>query len=145
MTTLEQHFTYLEDARRAARSAPLSARKAMLAAMLIDAYPDRLFAAGETGAEDILAYRAGLAAGSDALALVFALSALRDGGPRLVTEPVAVPIADYPKLGVEDFMVSLYNGHTVPRVRIALPDGGRRDVHEVLAAAVAALRAVSGA
>ena len=140
MTELEQHFTYLEQARLAARAAPLSARKAMLAAMLIDAYPDRLFAAGNTGAEDILAWRAALAAGSDALALVFALCALRDNGPRLVTEPVEVPIEDYPTLGVEDFMVSLYNDRTVPRVRIATADGRRRDVHEVLAEAVAALR-----
>ena len=57
----------------------------------------------------------------------------------LVTEAVEVPVTDYPQLGVEDFMVSLYNGRTVQRVRVALPDGGRADVHEVLETALAAL------
>ena len=57
----------------------------------------------------------------------------------MLTEAVEVPVTDYPQLGVEDFMVSLYNGHTVQRVRVALPDGGRADVHEVLETALAAL------
>ena len=103
-------------------------RKAMLAVMLADAYADRLFAEDE--ADDVLAFRAGLAATSPELA------AMRPEGVRLVTEAVAVPIAEYGSLAVEDFMVSLYNDHSVQRVRIALPDGGRRDVHEVLAEAV---------
>ena len=59
-----------------------------------------------------------------------------------MTEAVEVSVADYPNLGVEDFMVSLYNGRTVQRVRVALPDGGRADVHEVLAGALAALGAI---
>ena len=143
MTEIEQHCTYLAAAFAESLAAPLSARKAMLVAVLADAYADRLFAAGGTGAEDILSFRAGLAAQSEALALLFALCALRDGGPRLVTEAVEVPIADYPKLSVEDYMVSLYNQNTVQRVRIALPDGGRRLAHEVLADAIEALRAPS--
>jgi hypothetical protein len=69
-----------------------------------------------------------------------ALAAMREGGPALVVEAVEVPIADYATLSVEDFMVSLYNGHSVQRVRIAGADGPRRDVHEVLAEAVAELR-----
>jgi hypothetical protein len=40
-------------------------------------------------------------------------------------------------------MVSLYNGHTVQRVRIAAPDGTRNDVHEILKAALADLRKFS--
>ena len=109
-------------------------RKAMLAVMLADAYADRLFAEDE--ADDVLAFRAGLAATSPELGLVLELAAMRPEGVRLVTEAVAVPIAEYSSLAVEDFMVSLYNDHSVQRVRIALPDGGRRDVHEVLAEAV---------
>ncbi|MBI4922362.1 MAG: hypothetical protein HY834_11480 [Devosia nanyangense] len=140
---LKHHFTYLEAAFAESLAAPLSARKAMLVAVLADAYADRLFAAGGTGAEDILAFRAGLAAQSEALALVFALCAAKPGGARLVTEAVEVPIADYPILGVADYMVSLYNQNTVFRVRIALPDGGRRLVHEVLAEAIAVLRALA--
>ena len=64
-------------------------------------------------------------------------------GPRLVTEAVEVPLAEYVKLSVEDFMVSLYNGHTVQRVRLVLPDGSRLAIHEVLAEAIEALRAQS--
>lgn len=139
MVTLKEHFTYLDDAVAAARAAPLSARKAMLAATLIDAWPDRAYAAGTTGAEDVLAYRADLAAGSEPLALVFALCGPGAERPRLVTEAVEVPIAEYHLLSVQDYMVSLYNGNTVQRVRIAVGET-RHDVHEVLAAAVAALR-----
>jgi hypothetical protein len=124
----------------AARAAPLSVKKAWLAALLVDAAADALFAARHRGrGEDILAFRAGLAAQCAALGLVFGVAGRT---LQLVTEAVEVPVRAYPKLGVEDFMVSLYNGQTVPRVRVALPDGGRADVHEVLAAAAAFLAGV---
>jgi hypothetical protein len=114
----------------------LSRKKAMLAALQVDAAVDAAFRS--SGEDDVLAFRARLAAASDALALVFAVCAMQPGGPRLVTEAVEVPVADYPALAVEDFMVSLYNGRTVMRVRIA--DGtARHDVHEVLARAMDAL------
>lgn len=104
----------------------------MLVAMLADAYADRLF--GEQDAtEDILAFRAGLAAQSEALGHCFALAR---GELRLVTEAVEVPLADYGRLRVEDFMVSLYNQHTVQRVRLVLPDGPRLPGHEVVGEAV---------
>jgi hypothetical protein len=119
----------------------LSRKKAMLAAHLVDAFADRLFAARAEPAADILAWRAGLAAAHPALALVFDVVA---GRVELVTEAVEVPIADYGRLSVEDFMVSLYNDHTVQRVRIVTADGGRADVHAVLADAVGALK-VAGA
>jgi hypothetical protein len=105
----------------------------MLAALLIDAVADALFAA--SGEDDVLEFRARLAKGSAALALVFGLCALRDGGPRLVTEAVEVPIADYPALTTEDFMVSLYNDRTVMRVRIAVGDQ-RHDAHAELGEAL---------
>jgi hypothetical protein len=118
----------------AARAAPLSAKRAWLAALLIDQAADALFTTRHGGqGEDILAFRETLATQSEPLALVFALAARELD---LVTEAVEVPARDYPSLGVEDFMVSLYNGRTVQRVLIALPDGGRRDVHEVLAKAL---------
>ena len=119
--------------------APLSRRKAMLAACLADAFADRLFEARGEPASDILAFRAALAGGSPELALVFDLAG---GRADLVTMAVEVPIADYGRLGIEDYMVSLYNQHTVQRLRIAAADG-RHDVHVVLAAAAAALRALS--
>lgn len=108
----------------------------MLVALLIDAYADRLFAANPA-ADDILAFRAGLAAGSPALQQVFDIAS---GRLQLVIEAVKVPLADYAKLGIEDFMVSLYNDHTVQRVLIARPDGGREPVHPVLVEAIDALR-----
>lgn len=120
-----------------ARQAMLSRRKAMLAAHLADAYADRLFAARAEPAADVLEFRAGLAKAHPALAAVFNLVA---GRVELVTEAVEVPLADYSKLGVEDFMVSLYNNHTVQRLRIVSGDGTREDVHAVLSAALAALR-----
>lgn len=136
MDSLSQHRAYLEAEWRGLQAAPLSRRKAMLVAALIDAFVDRMFAA--EGAEDILAYRAELAAAQPALGLVMALCAGRDG-MAVVTEAVAVPIADYGALGVEDFMVSLYNDHSVQRLRLVLPDGGRRDMLVVLGEAIAGL------
>jgi hypothetical protein len=132
--SLDLALTQATAAVAAARAAPLSKKKAWLAALLIDQAADALFAAKLGGqGEDILAFREGLAKHSEPLALVFALAARELD---LVTEAVEVPVRDYPNLGVEDFMVSLYNGRTVQRVLIALEDGGRRDVHEVLTAAL---------
>lgn len=112
----------------------------MLAIMLADAFADHRFAAEAAGG-DVLAYRADFAARSEALALMFSIAAHRPDGAQLVTEAVTIPIAEYGGLGVEDFMVSLYNSHTVQRVRIVTPDGARHDVHEVLAEALVALSA----
>jgi len=132
---LPAHLAYLRAAIAEAKAAPLSARKAMLAVLLVDAYADRLFAA-QTEADDILEFRAGLAAASPALGLVFDLAA---GRARLVTEAVTVPVEEYGRLSVQDFMVSLYNGHTVQRVLVVAPDGTRHDVHAVLEEAVGRL------
>jgi hypothetical protein len=132
------HFALLRSEFEAAKAAPLSTRKAMLVAMLIDAYADRMFSA-QAESDDILAFRARLAAESPALALVFEICVLRPEGTRLGIETVDVPLADYGTLGVEDFMVSLYNGHKVQRLRITSPDGQRQDAHAVLAEAIEAL------
>lgn len=123
------------DAVVAARAKPQSRRKAMLAALLIDDAVDALFEA--SGAGDVLEFRHALRGRAPALVAILDLAAMDDVA--LVVEPVEVALSDYPALGVEDFMVSLYNGRTVPRVRIAAPDGSRRDVHAALAAALAAL------
>ena len=133
MPALEPHFTYLTAELAAARAAPLSAKRALLVALLIDAYVDRMFAA--SGEDDLLAFRTRLGGASDALGLAMAVASRR---LELVTKAVEVPLADYPRLSEADFMVSLYNQHTVPRVLIAQGDA-RLDVQEVLEAAVAAL------
>lgn len=136
MPDLDWHHAYLEAARRQAQAAPLSARKAMLVAALIDAFVDHQFA-DDNSAEDILEYRRARADASPALGLIMDLCAQRD--VRLVTETVPVPISAYDRLGIEDFMVSLYNDHSVQRLRLALPDGGRRDMLQTLEEAIAAL------
>ena len=134
---LRQHRDYLEAEWQALQAAPLSRRKAMLVAALVDAYVDRLFAA-EAEADDILVYRAEVAARSSALGLVMALCA-GSTGLAIMTEAVAVPLTEYGALDVEDFMVSLYNNHSVQRLRLTLPDDGRRDMLEVLGDAIATL------
>ncbi len=135
MSSLEPHFSYLTAELAAARAAPMSAKRALLVALLIDAYVDRLF--GASGEDDLLAWRARRAAESPELGLVMDVAA---GRAELVVEAVAVPIEDYPRLSEAEFMVSLYNGRTVPRVLIAQGEA-RRDVHEVLRAAVGSLAA----
>ncbi|MCS6760863.1 MAG: hypothetical protein MO846_01765 [Candidatus Devosia symbiotica] len=59
MAKLATHRAYLDAEMQAARAAPLARRKALLVALLIDAFVDRLFAVGGRG-DDILAYRAEL-------------------------------------------------------------------------------------
>ena len=118
----------------------MSRKAIMLVALLIDTAIDRRFTA-EDG--DRLVFRAKLAAQSPALGLVLELAAMREGGARLVLEPVEVQPADYPKLSEAEYMVSLYNNATVPRVLVAMADGGRRDALGVLREAVLALNAGS--
>jgi hypothetical protein len=133
---LGAHLAYLEAEFAAAVAAPLSSRKATLVAQLIDAYADRLFGAQQE-TDDILDFRDLLAARVPELGLVFALGR---GEARLTTAAMEVPIDEYGTLGVEDFMVSLYNQHTVQRVFLVTPDGTRRPVHGVLAEAIEAVR-----
>jgi hypothetical protein len=137
LASLGEHRAYLEAAWQDAQAAPLSLREAMLVAMLLDGFVDRLFAATPE-AGDILQFRDAVAEGSAALGPVMALAAQRDGF-RMVTAAVAVPIVDYGRLPVEDFMVSLYNEHSVQRLRIVQPDGSRRDALALLGEAMDAI------
>lgn len=139
MGGLESHFSYLEAAVAEARAAPLSLRKARLAIALFDAYVDRLYAADPGRAEDILAFRAEWAAASPPLALLLAIAEARPGAPdlRLETSPLAP--SDYPHLSEAEFMVSLYNEATVPRLLITAPGGTSHDVHDVLHDALEAI------
>ena len=114
----------------ALEASPLSRKKAMLLALLIDD------AIGE-GADDPLAARAAVT--HPALATVMELAAMVDNGPRLVLEAVTVTAAEAATLREADYMVSLYNAATVQRVRIAWPDGRRADALVLLRQAVAAL------
>jgi hypothetical protein len=140
---LLEHLALIDDENRMSLAAPLSRRKAMVVAVLLDQYADRVFAAYRTlapakvyFAEDVLAYREALASRSPALAMIFGLCALKPGSPMLRLATVEVPILDYHLLTVEDYMVSLYNRNTVQRLVIALADGTLVLAHEVLREAV---------
>ena len=128
---LEHHS--ITSALAALETSPLSRKKAMLLALLIDAEIDR------RAGDDPLGARAALAYASPALAAVMDLAAMRDTSPRLALEPVTVSAEEAKTLREADYMVSLYNAATVQRVRIAWPDGRREDALEVLRQAVAAL------
>ena len=143
MLTLADHFALVDAEYQASLKALLSIRQAWLVAMLIDHLPDRVFAAyRETApekifnAEDLPAYRGILRQKSPALATLFDLCAMRPEGPTLKVVAVEVPIAEYHKLSVEDFMVSLYNQNSVQRVVVAWGDGRQTMAHEVLGEAV---------
>jgi len=123
---------------------PLSLRKALLVAALSDSFVDRLFA-GQEAVTDRLGFRAGVAAKHPTLGTVMEICALRDDSPRLALGTVRVPMEDYAGLSVEDFMVSLYNEHSVQRVMVCWPAGRQEDGQALLAAAVAGLEQEMGA
>lgn len=127
----------LDEALADSDGAPLSVRRAMLVVMLADRLVDQL--ARSEGADPLRA-RASISTRSPDLALVLEMAAHRDGGPRLVVEAVEVALSDYETLSTPDFMVSLYNEHTVPRLLVALPDSGRLEARQVLHGAVAAVQ-----
>ena len=131
---LTAHWDYLDGQWRAAQAAPLSRRRAYLVVYLIDAYVDRLFAV--SGTDDVLAFRAEVIAQNAALACVLELAAQRDGGTRLEVQTIKVPLENYGQLSVEDFMVSLYNDHSVHRMMVVGADRAPELAHRVLAAAL---------
>ena len=140
--TLEARFALILEEHRHSLAAPLSVRKVLLVAVLLDHFADLVFARWRDtpervfGAQDVLAWRAALAKQSAALGLVGELASGRHDGALLRVDAITVPIADYPKLAIEDFMVSLYNQHTVQRVVIVRRDGSTVLAHDVLAEAV---------
>jgi hypothetical protein len=126
------HFA-VTTALAAFEASPLSRKRAMLVALLIDARIDRRMSG------DPLAYRANIAYASPDLAIVMDLAAMRDTSPVIVLEPVTISADEAKHVGEADYMVSLYNAATVQRVRIAWPDGRREDALPILRRAVAAL------
>jgi hypothetical protein len=119
LADLDRHWAYLQGEWQALLAAPLSRRKATLVASLADAFIDRL---ADTG--DILVFRAA-ATKSPGLKMI---AALCSGEAQLRIDAVQVPLAHYGSLSVEDFMVSLYNNHSVQRLMLVLGD----DIAEAL-------------
>jgi hypothetical protein len=140
--TLAAQFALILEEHRHSLAAPLSVRKVLLVAVLLDHFADRVFTQFRDmpervfGAQDVLAWRAMLAARSEPLALVADLASGQRDGATLRVDAIAVPIADYPALAIEDYMVSLYNQNSVQRVIVVRRDGSTVLAHGVLAAAV---------
>ena len=123
----EQHS--IASTLAALEASPLSRKKAMLLVLLIDAAVDD----ARPGLADVLAHRQAVASKSPALALVMELAAMRGDGPRLVIEAVkAAPLSE------AEYMVSVYNSATVPRLMIAR-EGAVSEALPVLRQAVADL------
>jgi hypothetical protein len=141
--TLAAHFSLIRAETVDLDAHPLSARQAKLVLTLLDKFADRVHAAWRGtaperlgGAADILAWRGILRERCPALGAVFDACAVPPAA-ELATRAVAVPIADYPQLSTADFMVSLYNGHTVQRVLLVWPEGTTRLAREVIGEALA--------
>lgn len=133
---------FLEDAWDAFTNAPLSKRKAMLFVMLADGLLDELFE-HQTESDDRIEFRQKVAAHSSSLALMMKLAAHRPEGPTLVLAEHKIPVAHYGSLSVEDFMVSLYNDHSVQRLMVDVGDGEPIAAEYVLKDALAELLRLS--
>jgi uncharacterized protein YjbJ (UPF0337 family) len=129
---LEPHS--IATALAALEASPMSRKKAMLLVLLIDAAIDSARPANA----DLLAHRRAVAAAHPALALVIALTAMREDGPRL-----AVHAVDAPPRSEAEYMISVYNDATIPRLMIVV-DGVAREAVPLLRQAVAALDGTSG-
>ena len=141
----------IREAYRTALTFPLSSRKTLLVAVLLDNVCDQAFAElrgrhpeSPFHADDVLAFREHLRMQAPALHLIFGLCAFAPGSPRLETRAVAVPIEAYRGLSVEDFMVCLYNAGAVQRVVIVEEGGGTHLAHEVLGEAIEHLERILG-
>lgn len=121
------------------RSAPLSARHALHAAVLIDQVSDLAFARRTLLLEpdlacagDFLSFRAALRSRGAALGILMDVSACRVDGPSLQLVAAQVPPNGFTNLAVADLMVSLYNAGTVPRLMLVHSDGRMLPMQELL-------------
>lgn len=135
----EAHLVLIEAELALFVSHPLSTRQARLVAALLDVMPDRVYAARRESAGSILFatdradYRRKVLAASPAMALI---AALAEGQARLATIAYRVPAEAVEQMDVRDFMVSLYNDQTVPRL-VLERDGEQTLATELFAQAAA--------
>jgi len=145
--TLEAQFAGIVEEHGHSVAAPLSLRKSLLVAVLLDHFADAVFARFRSapdrvlGAADVLEWRAALARRSEAVALVGELASGRHDRATWQIDTVIVPIADYARLSVPDYMVSLYNNNSVQRATIVRRDGSTVPAQDTLAAAMEFWRA----
>ena len=91
----------------------------MLAVALVDAFVDRLFERSDLS--DVLEFRRRIGEAHPVLGLVMSIASHRADGPKLAIANRPVPIERYGELAVEDFMVSLYNDHSVQQLVVQSP------------------------
>lgn len=122
--------------------APLSARHALHAAVLIDQLSDIAFPVrgafpvpALVTAGDLSAFRAGLRDCERSLGDIMDLTACGANAPRLEVRATAVAPEEFSALPVADLMVSLYNDGTVPRLMLVQLDGGKQQMQHLLQAA----------
>jgi hypothetical protein len=120
-------------------SAPLSARHALHAAVLLDQLSDLAFVRRTALLEpplatcgDFLSFRTALRDCEPVLGLLMDLTACRMDGPSLLVTAAQVAPDGFANLSVGDLMVSLYNGGTVPRLMLMQSDGKIRPMQDVL-------------
>jgi hypothetical protein len=141
MDELSGYLRRAEAALAEAEAAPLSVRRALLCAVLIDDLGERAFTAWTPdagrvfGAQDALAFRRALRRRCPELGLIADLCGMSTNAPRLVAKAIPIAADALAALPTEDFMVSLYNEGNVPRVMLVARDG-ERPAHEVLARAL---------
>lgn len=141
---LADHLALMNEAYAECLAAPLSVRRALAVAVLLDLMPDRVFAQWRgnapekvLGAEDLPAYRAVLCERFEALDTIARLGARAPGGPTLEVVQVPVTAAELVGLTLPDFMVCLYNGQRVMRIMVRWPDGRQLAADDLLGAALA--------
>lgn len=119
--------------------APLSARRALHATVLIDQLSDLVFARRSMLLEpllatsgDFLTFRAGLRDREPALGLLMDMTACDVHGPSLQLVAAQVPPDDFGNLAVAELMVSLYNVGTVPKLMLVKSDGKMLPMQDLL-------------
>ncbi len=127
---------------RVSRRAPLSARHALHAAVLLDQMTDLAYAGRAdlpwpalATAGDFLAFRAGLRGLDPSLGALMDLCAGGADGPRLTVVATVVAPDAFSSLPVGDLMVSLYNNGTVPRLMLVQQGGEMLAMQDLLQSA----------
>ena len=129
--------------------APLSARHALRAAVVIDQLSDLVFTRRTdlllpslATAGDILSFRSALRRTEPALGPLLDLISCGPDAPRLQVLAETVAPDGFERLAVTDLMVSLYNAGRVPRLMLVQPDATRLPMQHLLQQAIAWWRAM---
>jgi hypothetical protein len=137
--SIELHWKALRDGVQASGLAPLSARQALHAAVLIDRMSEIVFrrrhalARPELAiASDVLAFRAALRICEKSLGEIMDLTDCTAHGPYLDVRSTSVADDEFAALPVADLMVSLYNDGEVPRLMLVHRQGDMMPMQHIL-------------